>query len=80
MNPADLAAFAISRVMAAGSAKDGCDDSWQEKNFNYHLDRALRHAITHKLIAEGNQPPDGERHIELAITRLAMALWKTNFN
>ena len=78
MTPAGLASFVIAKVMARGSTKFGNDDSWKEQSINFHLDRSLRHAMTYKLIAEGNQPPDGERHLELAMTRLSMALWKAN--
>ena len=75
------AAFqAIAEIMHLGSSKDGKDDSWRGKPVNYHLDRAIRHAITYKLIAEGNQKPDGEDHLKLAITRLAFALWKSTSN
>lgn len=80
MTPAELAARIIENVMLAGSAKEGCDDSWIERPNNHHLDRAIRHILTHKLIAEGNQEPDGERHLHLALTRLAMALWKASCN
>lgn len=72
--PADEAAAAIRQVMAKGSDKDGCDESWRELPQDYHLDRALRHALTYKLIRDGNQKPDGEEHLKLAIARLAMAL------
>jgi hypothetical protein len=34
----------------------------------------LRHVLTYKLIRDGNQKRDGEEHLKLAITRLAMAL------
>jgi hypothetical protein len=75
------AAFqAVAEVMALGSSKDGKDDSWREKPINYHLDRGIRHAITYKLIAEGNQILDGEDHLKLAITRLPFALWKSTSN
>ena len=80
LKPAGLAARVIEKVMDKGSSKTGKDDSWKQATMNYHLDRAIRHAITYKLIAEGNQEPDGERHLELAMTRLAFALWKTMCN
>jgi hypothetical protein len=39
-----------------------------------HLDKAVRHIMTHKLIRDGNQAPDGEMHLKNALTRMAMAL------
>ena len=73
-HPSSEAARVIVQVMSRGSAKDGRDESWRDKPQDYHLDRALRHIISHKLIRDGNQPADGEKHLSLAITRLAMAL------
>ena len=76
ITPATLAGYAIIDVMSEGSAKDGRDDSWKDKPKDYHLDRALRHIVTYKLIRDGNQPPDGDHHLRLALTRLSMALYQ----
>lgn len=73
-DPSVEAARAIVDVIRKGSAKSGSNENWRNDPMNYHLDRALRHIITYKLIAEGNQTPDGEPHLKLALTRIAMAL------
>jgi hypothetical protein len=76
-NPADpkYAAFqAVAQVMALGSSKDGRDDSWRNKPRRYHLLKAIRHATTYLMIQEGVIEGDGEHHLKLAITRLAMGL------
>ena len=74
MTPADLAHQVITQVMLRGSAKEGSDDSWRSKPDGYHLHKALRHAITFKMIRDGHQTGDDEKHLWLAITRMAMAL------
>lgn len=69
------AAFqAIASVMAIGSVKDGRDESWRDKPQYFHLTKAIRHATTHLMQRMGVIEPDGENHLKLAITRLAMAL------
>lgn len=73
-HPADIASRTIIKVMATGSKKEGANEEWRKHVVNYHLDRAIRHTITYKLMREHNQQPDGENHLELALTRLAMAL------
>jgi hypothetical protein len=69
------AAFqAVAEIMAVGSQKDGRDDSWRDKPQFYHLTKAVRHATTHLMQKMGVTERDGENHLKLAITRLAMAL------
>lgn len=74
INPSEVAAQIISEVITVGSEKSGSNDNWRLEPLNYHLDRAIRHIITHKLITEGNQTPDKEEHLRFALTRIAMAL------
>jgi hypothetical protein len=71
--PTVEAARAIVSVMRAGSSKDGCDDSWRDKGQLYHLVKASGHLATHIKHVVCNTS-DGENHLELALTRLAMAL------
>lgn len=39
-----------------------------------HIQKGVRHALTHQLIRDGHIPDNGENHLELALTRIAMAL------
>jgi hypothetical protein len=76
-NPADprYAAYqAVAQVMSIGSARDGRDESWRNKPRRYHLLKAIRHATTYLMIQEGVTEGDGEHHLKLALTRLAMSL------
>lgn len=73
-DPAIVACEAIVSTLKIGSAKDGCDDSWRKKSRRYHLAKATRHAFTACMTEVGILEHDGEDHIKLAITRLAMAL------
>jgi hypothetical protein len=69
------AAFqAVAEVMAIGSEKDGRDESWRDKPQFFHLTKGIRHATTHLMQKMGVVEPDGEDHLKLAITRLAMGL------
>lgn len=73
-DPADLAHSIVRKVIAKGSAKTGSNENWRKDPQDYHLDRAMRHISTFKLIRDGNQPADQDKHLELALTRIAMAL------
>lgn len=73
-DPRYLAFYAVAAVMAVGSSKDGKNESWRDKPASFHLTKALRHATTHLMQREGHAEPDGENHLMLALTRLAMAL------
>ncbi len=72
--PPICAYIVVQEIMQIGSAKDGKDESWREKSLAYHAMKALRHTATAVMQAQGITPPDGENHLKLAITRLAMAL------
>lgn len=73
-HPAELSAHAVENTMWKGSAKDGKDDTWQDKPIPYHMTKGIRHATTALMIELGVIPPDSENHTELAITRLAFCL------
>ena len=73
-DPRDVAFKAVAEVMRAGSAKDGRDESWRRKPGFFHLTKAIRHATTHLMQKMGVTEGDGEHHLKLAITRLAMCL------
>lgn len=73
MNPSVAAVQAIVEMMSLGAAKHA-SESWFTEPQDNHLDKAVRHIMTFKLIRDGNSPPDGEMHLKNAITRLAMAL------
>jgi hypothetical protein len=73
------AAFqAVAETMARGSEKDGCDDSWRDKPPVFHLTKGIRHATTHLMQKMGVIEGDGENHLKLALTRLAMAMTQEN--
>jgi hypothetical protein len=48
--------------------------TWLDEDEDEHLDKAIRHILTYKIIREGYQKPDGENHLDNAVTRLAMAV------
>lgn len=60
--------------MSIGSAKDGNDESWRLKPQFYHLLKAEGHLNRHLRQKMSVDAADGEDHLRLAITRLAMAL------
>lgn len=74
LDPSVEACKAIVAIMAVGSSKDGCDDTWRRKPKSYHLQKAQNHARTAHMMETGLIPQDGEDHAKLALTRLAMAL------
>jgi hypothetical protein len=73
LDPRQVAAFAVDEMIAEGLKKHA-DEAWRTQSASMHIDKAIRHVITHRLIKDGHQPPDGETHLMNAITRLAMAL------
>jgi len=72
-DPRWVAFCAVEKMMNEGLKKHQQHVWRTEPHFN-HVGKGIRHGITHQLIAEGNQPPDGESHLENAITRYAFAL------
>ena len=72
--PAVEAASAIIATMTEGSAKDGSNESWREKQPIYHLLKAQSHLATHLRNMVDPRKADDEDHLKLAVTRLAMAL------
>lgn len=50
--------------------------TWKDEDEDEHLNKALRHILTHQLIQSGHQKPDKEEHLNNAITRLSMAIAK----
>lgn len=73
-DPAQVAARVIEETLRAGSSKDGSADAWRRKPGFFHLLKASRHLTTHTMQIMGVAEADGENHLRLAITRLAMAL------
>jgi len=75
MDDPRYAAFqTVAQVMALGSSKDGRNESWREKDVMYHLTKAQAHLATHIKNLHDPRGQDGENHLYLALTRLAMAL------
>lgn len=78
MNPPDLSlvAFLTCRELLEQGLKQGHHaESWRDEPQDNHLDKAVRHIMTYKLIRDGNQIPDNEScHLKNALCRIAMAL------
>jgi hypothetical protein len=71
--PHDLAGEVVGRVLREGT-KTHNGEAWRDEPQDKHLDKAVRHIMTHKLIRDGHQASDGENHLEFALARIAMAL------
>jgi hypothetical protein len=73
-DPSVEACKAIIQTMQIGSSKDGCNEDWRDRPRHYHITKAIRHATTALMVIMHVVRDDGENHLKLAITRLAMAL------
>lgn len=74
INPADLSKAIIQTVMAQGSSKDGVSELWRNEIPLFHLSKAQAHLAHHIKTLYDPRGFDGEDHLALALTRLAMAL------
>ena len=72
--PAVEAAAAVIETMRRGSSKDGNNDDWRKREIMYHLSKAQAHLATHIKKMHDPRAADGENHLHLALTRIAMAL------
>ncbi|HEX3149219.1 MAG TPA: dATP/dGTP diphosphohydrolase domain-containing protein [Gemmataceae bacterium] len=72
-NPHILAYMIIDQVLSDGM-KTHPNDDWRNEPQDKHLDKAMRHILTHKLVRDGHQKPNGENHLHHALTRIAMAI------
>ncbi len=71
-----LAERTVAQILDAGRKQGHAPDDFQQDP-DYHLDRAIRHAMTYRLMRDSNQLEDAEGHrghLERAVTRLVMAL------
>lgn len=73
LKPPDTAYAIITKVMSAGSRKDGSNDSWRNETVEFHLTKAMSHLAMHMKQKYDPRTIDGENHLELALTRLAFA-------
>ncbi len=73
-HPADTAFNAVERTMDAGSKKDGRNEHWRHKDPMYHLSKAINHLATHIKQIHDHRTHDGENHLALALTRIAMVM------
>lgn len=73
-HPAETAWDVIDGIMHKGSSKDGCNETWRDRDIMYHLSKAQAHLATHIKQTIDPRTADDENHLHLAITRLAMAL------
>ena len=73
-HPAENAYWIITDVLTKGSSKDGANESWRSKFQMYHLSKAQAHLATHIKQIHDDRGVDGENHLHLALTRIAMAL------
>ncbi len=77
---ADLAKKAIITTLHEGK-KHHRQDDFSTRDPNFHLDRAIRHICTARLIRDKHQDMDLEGvagHLGRALTRLAMAMHQEN--
>lgn len=72
-DPRNTAWHVVDEMLIEGEKKHR-RQSWLDEPEDNHLDKAIRHVMTYKLIRDGNQPPDGEMHLKNALCRLAMAM------
>lgn len=64
----------IDNLLAKGSSKDGTHEAWRELPKMYHLSKAQSHLATHIKQLHDPRTMDGENHLHLALTRIAMVL------
>lgn len=64
----------IETVICKGSAKDGCNESWRDKDQLYHELKAIRHLVNDVMVKLGYEEATDEPHLKNAHTRTAMAL------
>ncbi len=73
-SPADTAHATIQAIIERGSSKDGSNELWRNEIPMFHLSKAQAHLATAIKHIYDSRGFDGEDHLALAITRLAMAL------
>lgn len=78
-DPVYHGAWNVFLIMREGLKKHAAD-SWRSEPEDNHLDKSLRHALTYKLIRDGNQKPDGEAHLRFFHCRAALALTRSMGN
>lgn len=74
----DLAKKAIIETLHEGKKKHGPNEFLTHPD--YHIDRAIRHLVTARLIRDGHQGNDAEGvngHLKRALTRVVMAIHQT---
>ncbi|PAW76080.1 MAG: hypothetical protein B9S32_16370 [Verrucomicrobia bacterium Tous-C9LFEB] len=79
-DPAEVAADVVREIMSTGLKQGHQQDAWRSEPQDNHLDKALRHALTFRLMRDGNsKEPDAEgedrmAHLKRALCRLALVL------
>lgn len=79
-DPADVAADVVREIMSTGLKQGHQQDAWRVEPQDNHLDKALRHALTFRLMRDGNsKEPDAEgedriAHLKRALCRMALVL------
>lgn len=74
----DSAAATIRNIIVSGRRKH-VRDSFVHVAPDFHLDRAIRHICSAKLMRDGNQRADEDGvdgHLENALARVAMAVYR----
>ena len=64
---------AIIKLTQLGAEKYDPDE-WRAETAERHIRRAIKHALTHLEIRDGDREYDGEGHLSAAVCRMAMAL------
>lgn len=79
-DPAEVAASVVRDIMSAGLRQGHKADAWRYEPQDNHLDKALRHALTFRLMRDKNSPePDAEgedrlAHLQRSLCRLALVI------
>lgn len=81
MTPEQLAADVVRRMIEEGLKKHGVE-SWRTEPVTMHAGKAARHAQTACLLLDHPEytqdAETAEEHLERAICRAVMALWRLN--
>lgn len=74
-----LAERTVANILDEGRKQGHAPDDFLQ-DADYHIDRAIRHICTSRLIRDGHQLPDAEGvkgHLARALTRITMAINQT---
>lgn len=76
IDPAELSAATVRKVMHVGSLKDGRNESWRDRDVKFHIMKSISHNLKALQLLEGHiiDQETVLEHMERSLTRDAMAL------